>query len=278
MSLFVVHEDRCTRCGLCIADCPSRIIGDRGDGVPAVAPEVEGQCLRCQHCLAICPGGAVSVAGVNPDLSQPLDDGVWPALAQMDRLLRGRRTVRHYRAENVAAEQIDALLAAVAHAPSGVNTRRLSFHVIRERGVMAQLRERALRELAAARAERRIPESFGYLLAAPEAYAEQGFDLIFRGAPHALIVAAKRGALCPVEDAIIALAQFDLLAQSAGLGTVWWGMLKMMLEVLPDLKADLGLPRDTPYYYGMLFGLPAVRYVRTVQRDRASIRTVRLPT
>ena len=61
-------------------------------------------------------------------------------------------------------------------------------------------------------------------------------DIIFRGAPHALIVSAPPDAPCPAEDVVLALATFDLLAQSARLGTVWWGLLKMVLEVLPAFR------------------------------------------
>jgi nitroreductase len=100
-------------------------------------------------------------------------------------------------------------------------------------------------------------------------FAERGVDMIFRGAPHALIVSAPVDAPCPREDVALALAYFELLAYSAGLGTVWWGMLKMVLETLPELKSLFGLaPGEV--YHGMLFGAPAVRYPRTVQRDDAA--------
>ena len=68
----------------------------------------------------------------------------------------------------------------------------------------------------------------------------------------------------------IALATFELLAASAGLGTVWCGMLKMALELAPDLKPLLDLPAEGVHYYPMLFGYPAVEYARTVQRDGAA--------
>jgi hypothetical protein len=105
--------------------------------------------------------------------------------------------------------------------------------------------------------------------AAPE-YFQNKRDIIFRSAPHALIVSAGPGSLCPSEDATLALAYFELLAQSAGLGTVWWGMFKMLLMTVPELKSLIGIPEDHSYYYGMLFGIPAVRYARTVQRDDAA--------
>lgn len=63
----------------------------------------------------------------------------------------------------------------------------------------------------------------------------------------------------------LALAYFELMAACAGLGTVWCGLAKMTLELLPELKTDLGLAPG--HYYTMLFGVPAVRYARTVQRD-----------
>ena len=75
---------------------------------------------------------------------------------------------------------------------------------------------------------------------------------------------------CPNQDVALALAYFELLAQSAGLGTVWWGIAQMVFMVLPDLKALIGVPVKH-LYYAMLFGIPSVHYPRTVQRDNAAI-------
>ena len=124
-------------------------------------------------------------------------------------------------------------------------------------------------ELKAASASNRIPENFSYLTNAIPAYFEHETDMIFRAAPHALIISAPSDAPCPGEDVTLALAYFELLAQSAGLGTVWWGMLKMTLESLPELKPLFGLPPNH-VYYGMLFGVPDVRFIRTVQHDDAA--------
>jgi hypothetical protein len=67
-----------------------------------------------------------------------------------------------------------------------------------------------------------------------------------------------------------------LLAQSAGLGTVWCGLLKLAFESAPELKSLVGLPADH-HYYAMLFGPPAIRFARSVQRDDAAeIRRVKL--
>ena len=101
------------------------------------------------------------------------------------------------------------------------------------------------------------------------AYRQQGVDELFRGAPHLLVVSAAENASCPNEDINLALAYFELLAQSSGLGTTWCGYLKFAVDAAPELRTPLGLRPQTPFY-AMLFGHPNVRYARTVQRDAAA--------
>ncbi|MCX6992609.1 MAG: nitroreductase family protein [Kiritimatiellaeota bacterium] len=271
MLQFTVNAKRCTHCGLCAADCPARIITQEGQVPPFISPDKEPLCLQCQHCLAVCPTAAISILGRNPDNSLPLASDSFPRFDQMARFIRGRRSVRQYKDENVDPALIDQLLATLANGPTGVNNRKLTFTVIDDKAVMQRLREKVLAALAAANKAGRIPERLKYLQEAPPAYYEHKVDIIFRGAPHALVVSALSDAPCPGEDVALTLAYFELLAQSARLGTVWWGMLKMTLETLPDLKGLFGLPPRHRYYYGMLFGIPAIRYPRTVQRDDAAI-------
>ncbi|MBA4387772.1 MAG: nitroreductase [Verrucomicrobia bacterium] len=276
MIYFSVNETRCTRCGLCVSDCPSTIIKQEGKSPPKITRRDSLDCIQCQHCLAICPAAAISILKKKPEDSIPLTVGSTPGFEQMNVLLRGRRTVRHYKDENVDPKLLKRILSAVANAPSGVNRHKLTFSVIDDKDVMRKLRERTLSDLAVADKAGRIPEHFGYLKDAPAAYAEDKTDIIFRTAPHALIVSAGPESLCPNEDAVLALAYFELLAQSAGLGTVWWGIFKMLIAALPELKPLIGIPDDHSYCYAMLFGVPAVKYARTVQRDDAAVvRSVR---
>jgi len=268
---FNVDEKRCTRCGLCVKDCPSRIIERHGKSTPLIRPEKEPECLQCQHCLAVCPTGAISILGRDPAASLKLKSGSWPSREQMTCLIRGRRSVRRYRDENVEPDVIRDLLSTLANAPSGVNSRGLTFTVIDDRKIMQAIRKDVLSGLADADRAGRLPGHFAYLKEAPAAYAADGTDILFRTAPHALVVSASPKAVCPQEDVVLALAYFELLAQSAGLGTVWWGMFRMILAVMPQLKARLGIPADHAYCYAMLFGRPAVTYPRTVQRDDAAV-------
>lgn len=276
MLQFKVDHAKCTKCGQCVLDCPSRIIEMPADATPIIRPEDEERCIRCQHCLAICPTAAVSILGRDPANSLPLAAGSFPTLDTMINLVRGRRSVRRYRDENVDSKLLQQLLAALGNAPTGVNRMALTFSVIDDKTSMQRLRLKTYNALAEAEKAGRVPEHYAYLMQAVPAWFERKVDVIFRGAPHMLMISATPESVCPQEDVNLALACFELLAQCAGLGTVWCGLAKMSLELLPELKKDLGLPPGL-FYYTMLFGLPSVRYPRTVQRDGTDrIRRVRM--
>lgn len=277
MLKFTVKEDRCTKCGACVRDCPSHIIEQNAARVPFVAAANEEKCIACQHCLAVCPTAAISVFGLDPDRSLPVSADVMPRFDQMTRLVRGRRSVRQYLDKNVDPGLVDQLLAAAANSPTGCNCRELTFTVIDDKDVLRWFREKVIDGLTEAGKAGRLPERAVFLRDAVEAYGRDRTDVVFRGAPHALIISASPEAPCGAEDVSLALAYFELLANSAGLGTVWCGILKFALETCPDLKPLIGLPGDHPYY-AMLFGYPAVHYARTVQRDSAAkVARVRKP-
>jgi len=269
MIQFVVDETKCTQCGQCVRDCVAKIIKQGDAGVPHVQAEDEARCIRCQHCLAVCPAAAVSIFGLAPSNSVPLKDDSFPSLGDMISLVRGRRSVRQYRDENVSPDLLRQLLEVLGNVPTGVNRMALTFSVIDDREAMRRFRDKAYRLIAEAVKAGSLPEhTLSYFQGAAEAWRERGEDIVFRGAPHLLIVSASPDSACPQEDVALALAYFELTAQCAGLGTVWCGLMKWAMESVPALKEEAGLPPDHSYY-AMLFGLPAVHYPRTVQRDGA---------
>ena len=267
---FSIDAARCTRCGQRARDCLARVIAQEGDALPRIIREHAQYCIMCQHCLAICPTAALSILGRDPADSLPLTVDSFPTLEAMTRFVRGRRSVRRYQDADIDPALLRQLLATLANAPTGGNRRQLTFTVIDDRAVMRQFQQQVMAGLREAAAAKRIPPRLLYLQRAAGHSFARGAEIIFRGAPHALLVSAPPDAFCPHEDISLTLAYFELLAQSAGLGTCWWGMLKMVLELLPELKTFLDLPADH-FYYGILFGLPAVSYARTVQRDDGAV-------
>ena len=269
---FRIDPGKCVRCDACVRDCPWGIISREGD-LPAIPEPPEGGCLACQHCLAVCPTGAVSIFGLKPEDSLSLTDGSVPTRQQMRALVRGRRSVRQFRDEDVPSAVIDELLADLAHAPTGCNDRDLTFAVVPGRAGMRALRERVTAALEAR--QKAGDPVLEFLVDAAAAYRRDGTDEFFRGAPHLLVVSPGEKATCGQEDAVLALAYFELLAHSAGLGATWCGMLKFAVDAAPELRKPLGLAAGG-YFYAMMFGRPDVRYARTVQRDTVA-RIRRIP-
>lgn len=263
---FKVDAAACVGCGACVRDCPVHVLALGSDGKPAVKTGKEDACIHCQHCLAVCPKAAISVCGKDPVGSRPLAGMDLPSASQMENLLYARRSIRCYQPRNVERNLIDRLLAVLANVPTGCNAQDLTFNVVYDKEQMDALREKVVETIA----KTPMPHMLPRFIAVPAiAYRHNKVDEFFRGAPHLLVVSAGKRSTTPNEDCIAALAYFDLLAQSFGLGTTWCGYLKMVTDIVPPVKFLFGLALDTPYY-AMLFGYPAVRYVRTVQRDDAA--------
>jgi Fe-S-cluster-containing hydrogenase component 2 len=159
MLSLTIDEQKCTRCGLCSKDCPAAVISmDRG--YPAIASEQEAGCIKCQHCLAICPTGALSILGKTPLNSLPLT-GNLPDPQKLETLIKGRRSVRQYRNENLDPELLQHLLEVAWHAPTGVNSRQVHFTVVDDRAVMDKVREETMHALSKVVAEGALPPRQG---------------------------------------------------------------------------------------------------------------------
>ena len=275
MLSFKIDEQQCTKCGQCVADCPARIIA-MSDGWPVIAPENEAACYKCQHCLAICPTGAVSILGLCPEESRTLVDAC-PDPEQMEILIKGRRSVRRYRPENLEPELIQRLLEVAWHAPTGVNSRQVLFTVVDDRAKLARLLDEVMTGLERLVRERGLPEGIEFFADFVQQWQVSGTDSLFRGAPHLLVASAPKQCPSPVPDCLIALSYFELFAQANGVGTVWDGLAKWAInDLLPETRQRLGIPDDHVIGYAMAFGRPAVRYARTVQHGPALINRVNL--
>lgn len=267
---FELDNQACIGCGLCVGDCLPGALQMQDNHPALLAPE---RCIRCLHCLAVCPTGAISMLGHRPEASLPLTD--LPSPESMERLLKGRRSVRRYRQENVEPALLRRLLDVAGHAPTGVCVRQLHVAVIDDMATLAAFREEVYTRLASMTAQGQLPGNphFRTLAAAGRLWSE-GVDMIFRTAPHAIIVSNAKDAPCKQQDPLIHLAYLELMAQSLGLGTVWCGLLYRVLQLMPDLVPRLGIPNSHELGYAMLLGYPAIHYQRTVERGPADIHRI----
>ncbi|MGM0416926.1 MAG: nitroreductase family protein [Thermodesulfobacteriota bacterium] len=270
---FIIDQNKCDACGLCVADCPRNIIklDPALSKVPFIPADKEELCFDCQHCMAICPYGALSIGGRALEDCMPIP-GHLPAINAMETLIKGRRSVRQFAQEDLAQSTIEHLIEVASHAPTGVNVQQVHFHVIKERSSMDMLRHRCMEEIRQVIERGELPDKRSFFADFVRLWDEKGIDSLFRGAPHMVVTSSPAKLPTPETDGIIALANFELYAASSGVGTLWDGLaLWAIRDIAPTLRQTLGIPDEHVIGYVMAFGKPAVKYQRTVQRDKARI-------
>ena len=267
---FTVDQKKCVKCKQCVIDCPSSII-NMEDEFPTITQDKQKACLNCQHCLAICPTGALSILGIDQGKSIPLKNNL-PNYDKVETLVKGRRSIRQYKNENVDTEQINRLLVSALHAPTGVNAMKVHFTIIDDKDIMHKYRNEIYNGIKKAETENKLPEGMEFFSGITKKWYEDDIDIIFRNAPHMIIASAPKSCTTPKVDAVIALSYFDIIASAAGLGTLWCGMAKWSIEdIVPAMRSKLGIPEDHIIGYVMIFGKPSVKYHRTVQKEPANI-------
>ena len=255
---FKVNTERCIQCSQCVADCPVNIIRF-DEEFPSIDASRESRCLKCMHCLAVCPTGAISILEVDPEDCTPLKKNM-PSTEQLATLMKGRRSVRRFKHENVDADIIKQIMNATVNAPTAKNLMPLNFSLVDDKDVMAKIAEHTYGHIAKAVEEGRVPKELAHFTAFDKAFRND-VDIVFRKAPHMLMVTAPAKAFSPMVDIAIACTHFDLAATSAGLGSLWCGFAKQAFEgFVPDYKEILGIPEDHEFSYVMMFGKSAVKY------------------
>jgi len=290
-----IDPERCSGCGQCVSVCPDRTISLE-EGRAVVSGD---RCLACGHCLAICPSGAIRVAAIAADTLTFSTFTLMPEWlpwgdfdpAALVRLMASRRSCRNYLERPVGRELLLDLVKAGITAPSGTNSQQWTFTILDRRRQVEQLGGRIagyfekLNRLAANPLARLISLLFGgnalgryyhrYYHSIGEGlreWREGGRDRLFHGAPAAIVVGGGPEASCPAEDALLATQNILLAAHALGLGTCLIGFAVAALERQPDLKRDLGIPREEKVYAVIALGWPAEKYQRLCGRKPPLVR------
>ncbi len=271
---FKISESDCSKCGMCAGECPVGII--EMNEYPAIAEDKEAQCVECQHCMAVCPKGALSILDKDPADSIKNTKNL-PDPSAMQEMVKMRRATRKYKKENVDKELINDLLETASYAPTAHNANAVQFTVVDNLETMIKFKEMVFNSLKDIKGADSSDPKMGYINQISMLWENMGMDLVFHNAPHIVIASVPQNNLMPKEDGMIALSYFELLANSNGLGTLWAGMIKTVIdEINPEIKKILGIPEDHMIAYSMLFGKPAVKYARSIQSEGVNINPVQL--
>jgi Fe-S-cluster-containing hydrogenase component 2 len=256
--MISVNAELCTRCGQCLRVCTTGIFEMR-DGIPAMTANGDDYCIQCQHCLAVCPVGAITLNDKTPADCAPI--GPLPSSEHMLNLLRQRRSIRRFQATPVEPAILAKLQAALAWSPTGCNDHRLCAVLVNGQDAMAKFREPTLR-LFRRVVKTRIPQLISRRLNQVLKRILDGEDVIFRQAPHMVVIATPKNAPCADIDPTIALAQFELYAQTFGLGTLWCGFAFFAFRLFRHLRRPLDLPKGYRVGGVLLFGYPDITFHR----------------
>jgi nitroreductase len=213
--------------------------------------------------MAVCPNGALSILGVDPKQAVAVSKSNWPSAESVSAFVRTRRSTRQFLPENVSPKIIKSILDDLQFAPTARNQRLLEYSVVDDISAMDTLRE-SLISLSEKAIENGLQSPF--VKGVVKYYRQGKVDILFRGAPHIIVVSAQKSQVGGLVDVSLALAYFEFLANSLGLGTCWCGFLSVAVAAVPGLRSLLGVGEENQFYT-MNFGLPAVEYSRSIQRE-----------
>jgi nitroreductase/NAD-dependent dihydropyrimidine dehydrogenase PreA subunit len=262
MTLFTIADELCLRDGICVAECPGYYIVMKNDGsCPTPATGAETGCIHCGHCVAVCPTGALSQANLSAAQCQAVEPGRLPDAAQVEHMLRSRRSIRAFTDQPVSQDTLIRLLNTAACAPSASNSQPVEWLVIHDTAVVRRLGLMILDWL------RRQPASPRYARLFEHAHAH-GLDLVCRGAPHMVIALTPAGGQT---DGVIALTYLELAAYGQGLGACWCGFANLAINGSSEIGEIVALPSGWESSGVMLLGYPRYIYARVPPRNPARI-------
>lgn len=272
-SNLVIDKEKCVHCGKCIKDCIAYSLEFDEDKFPQYAEDGEERCIKCQHCFAVCPTGALSIFNKNPQES----DSINPINPDdLLNLIKSRKSVRAYKPQNLDSERMNKLKDMLKWTPTGCNFHKMHFAFVDDIEVMDDLRNKINTRITKLLTSKPMDIPVKKFASYKDAFL-RGEDIIFRGAPHMVIVSTPVSAPCTNVDPIIALSYLELYAQALGVGTLWCGFAQMCFKIFPDLCEYIKVPDGYKVSYVMLFGEKDVQYSRTTQPEDFEITSVSMP-
>jgi nitroreductase/NAD-dependent dihydropyrimidine dehydrogenase PreA subunit len=270
MSLFSIDRDKCKRDGLCVEECPMRLIEMKGEDFPTPIKSAEEFCVNCGHCVAICTQGALSLTTMKPQDCPPVKAELQLGVEHAEHFLRSRRSIRTYKKQPVDRATLKTLVEMARYAPSGHNLQPVHWLVIDDSAEINRLAGLVIdfmRMMIDTHPEIAGPMHFGLVVKA----WEYGADRVLRGAPTVIVAHGLKSLASAQSACTIALAYLELAATSLGLGTCWAGYFNAAATFYPAMMEALALPEGHQSFGAMMVGYPKFKYQRLPLRNEPPI-------
>lgn len=266
--MFIIDEQKCIGCSLCVRDCPARDILLMEDKKAQIK---NANCIKCGHCVAICPKNAVySDEYPMSDVAEYIPEKFGIAAANLENFIKFRRSVRKFLPQAVEQEKIEKILNAGRFAPTGGNRQNVSYTVIRE--LREEVRVKALEVLykisdSYINSPEWIRQRFGRnWVKMYESYKQDpnSPDGLFFGAPVVILIASNMPS-----NAGVPAGYMELMANSLGLGACFVNFFVRALENSEELRELVGVKNEVVYC--LVVGYSNVKYLRTVPRKELQV-------
>ncbi len=263
MSLITVDQESCIKCGLCVEECPTRVLKLESDGPVEMNANA---CIACGHCVAVCPKEAIDnekspLALQSKALELPKLDP-----EQAKNFMRSRRSIRSYKTNPVEREKLLQLVEVANLAPTASNTQGISYLIIDDKKTIEAIVEECVIWIE-------NHPVFGKLLGGlTKGYREYNADGILRDAPSLILSLADKDFRNARENSIFQLTYLELFAPSLGLGSCWAGILELCArsEDSPIHKL-LNIPDKKIITGCVMVGYPKHTFKRFTERQPLSV-------
>lgn len=259
MNLITVNQEKCTKCEICIEECPSLVLSMGNEGPEAVAPQA---CIACGHCVAVCPMEAID--NIKAPRGQQIDAKKFSKLnaEAAEGFLRSRRSIRCYKQTAVPREALLKLVDMAHFAPTGSNQQGISYMIVDNKKVLEEAVEIIIKYLEH---DDSLCQRFASYI---KAYREQGVDTILRDAPNLILTTTAKDFSRGRENSIFSLAYLELYVPTLGLGSCWAGIFEIcaLSENSPLLKL-FHIPEGKKITGAVMVGYPQHNYQKIVDRD-----------
>lgn len=266
-----IDKEKCIKCGSCVKDCITYSLEQDNEGYAKISDKGESRCISCQHCFAICPTGAIRFNNKDP---QDMESANFSQPEEVLKLIKSRRSIRQFSNKELCQEEFSKLKEMFSYIPTGCNYNGLHFSIIESKSAMDDIRNYVNTKILNL-ISNKFTTNYAGKFARYKTSFEKGEDIIFRNAPHMVIVSSHIHAPCANVDPIIALSYLELYAQSLGIGTCWCGFAQACFKILPKLANMVKIPDGYKPVYVMLLGNPAVKYQRTISPKEISIAEIK---
>ncbi|HPS62233.1 MAG TPA: nitroreductase family protein, partial [Bacteroidales bacterium] len=270
----LIDSSTCTRCRLCVTICPSGILAINEAGEIISRPDRTDICVTCGHCMAVCETRSIRVNGLEygKELA-PLQENTVDYTTFRNFLLT-RRSVRHFRDQEVPLDLLQRIADTFALAPYGMSPENVSIAIVTGRdrirealpaisnmylqlGKMlgiAPMRWLMRRMMTAQDADTIFRLIYPHVKKGLYDYSKE--DDISREAPAMLLIHGPKNAGEHTTDGMIGTTYAFLAAHALGLGATVIGLIGPGINRNKKLKELYGIPPENEVIQTIIVGYP----------------------